>query len=272
MGQVIDGRAIAARRQGRLQKKLKRLRVMANVVSILVGDDPPSVLYTHIKRKKAQELGIQFTPLGFAETSPFATVANAIAKLNQDPTVTGVMVQLPLPKRFLGNRPEHDLLKLIDPKKDVDGLTGHGKYPCAAVAAVLSILQEEHVVVRGKQVVVLGASDLVGKPVAAQLVKRGGMVQMCDRQTENIAQKTRQADILISATGSPGLVTGKMVKRGVVVIDIGAEKVNGKVVGDVDFASVAPKASKITPVPGGVGPVTVISLMENAVAAAEHQV
>lgn len=268
MTYIIDGKAIATRRQIQLQKKLKGLNITPKVVSILVGDDPPSVLYTEIKRKKAAELGIDFQPLRFPEDTQFQSVFESIQKLNQDPTVTGIMIQLPLPEAFLTGHTEHELLEQIEPKKDIDGLTLKGDFLCAAVAAVLTILEEESIVIRSKKVVVLGASDLVGKPVGIELACRGANVQICDKDTPNVPEKTRQADILISATGQPHLVTGDMVKEGVVVIDVGAEKVEGKVLGDVDFDSVAPKAAKITPVPGGVGPVTVISLMENVIAAA----
>jgi methylenetetrahydrofolate dehydrogenase (NADP+)/methenyltetrahydrofolate cyclohydrolase len=180
------------------------------------------------------------------------------------------MVQLPLPKEFLQGRDEKELLKFIDSQKDVDGLNYAHKpstFVPAAVKAVISVLEDENISVENKKVVVVGASDLVGKPVSEELKKMGAEVTVIDSKTEDVKEKTLEADILISATGVPGLITGEMVKVGVIVIDVGAEKVDGKVVGDVDFESVEPKASRITPVPGGVGPMTVISLMENVVEA-----
>lgn len=268
MDKIIDGKRLAEKREKKLRKKLGGLASKPRVVSILVGDDPSSLLYTELKRKKAQELDIDFRPMHFPAQSPFSNVAQAVSHLNQDKEITGIMVQLPLPEKFLGSRQSRELLELIDPQKDVDGLTANTPFLPAAVKAVISILEEEGVEVRGKRAVVLGESDLVGKPLAKELRSRGAQVTICNKQTPNISELTKQAQLIISATGVPKLLTGEMVSEGVVVIDVGAEKVDEKVVGDVDFESVASKASKITPVPGGVGPVTVISLMENVVEAA----
>lgn len=270
---IIDGRKLAALRQEKLVEKIKKLSKTSKVVSILVGDDAPSVLYTNIKQKKAAEVGIDFQPIYFDLASPLVkweAICQKIKELNNDESVDGIMVQLPLPESFLHGRDEKELLQLINPQKDVDGLNYAQKgtpFVPAAVKAVLSILDDENIEVQGRKVVVVGASDLVGKPVAAELEKLGADVTICNSKTMNLQGEVLQADILVSATGVPGLITGDMVKNGAVVIDVGAEKIDGKVVGDVDFQSVYPKASKITPVPGGVGPMTVISLMENVVEA-----
>lgn len=276
---IIDGKNLAATREAEIKRKVANSGITPNGVNILIGDDPSSVLYTQIKEKKAKELGINFQTLRFThapgrcdrEVLPeWNEVVNKIKELNEDKNIHGLMIQLPLPKEFLGNHQTEELLRLIDPQKDIDGLNYArkvGPYVPAAVKAVLSILEDENIEVVGKQVVVVGASDLVGKPAALELEKRGAKVKICDKGTVDLKQCTLQADVLISATGVPGLITGDMVKNGMVVIDIGAEKVDGKLLGDVDFASVYPLASKITPVPGGVGPMTVIALMENMVQA-----
>lgn len=264
---IIDGRKLAQIRQEKLVEKIKTLPKTPKVVSFLIGSDAPSVLYTNIKQKKAEEIGIKFEAIRLPVETEFEEVAEKIRDLNDEKDVDGIMVQLPLPEEFLKGRDEHELLELIDGKKDVDGLTTKGKFLSATARSVISILEDENIEVKGKKVVVVGASDLVGKPVATELEKMGAEVKMCDSKTENIRLLTIEADILISATGVPKLIKGHMVKNGAVVIDVGAEKVDGKVVGDVDFESVEPLASRITPVPGGVGPMTVISLMENAVEA-----
>lgn len=260
---IIDGKKLAAQHERLLAAKIKKLKTKPKVVSILVGEDPASVLYSQMKQKKAQELGISFALKSFPENAHFDEIAEEIKKLNKDRQVSGIMVQLPLPKKFLGENQPEDLLRLINPKKDVDGLTGKGKSLPAAVKAVLSILDDEKIKVSGADVTIIGASQLVGLPLAKQLEKKRAKVSVCDINTSNLREQTLRADILISAAGEPDLVIGKMVKDGAVVIDVGISKIDGKIAGDVDFESVSEKASKITPVPGGVGPMTIISLMEN---------
>lgn len=262
---IIDGKKLAEKREEKLIKEIKGLPKTPKIVSLLVGTDAPSVLYTNIKQKKACEMGICFEALKFPADMEFDQVLSDITQLNEDPEVDGIMVQLPLPKEFLKNKDEHDLLEAIDGKKDIDGLTSKKVFLSATAKAVVSIIEDEKISVYRKKVVVVGASDLVGKPVATELSRMGAIVEVCDSKTGDLKSHTQTADVLISATGVPNLIKGDMVKQGVVVIDVGAEKVDGKLVGDVDFASVAPKAFKITPVPGGVGPMTVISLMENVV-------
>lgn len=272
---IIDGKKIALKQEERLKEKLKSLGKKPKVVSVLIGDDPASLLYTQMKQKKAQDLGIDFQFIHFPETVNFSEVGLTIVKLNQDPQVNGVMIQLPLPENFLQDKKAEELLNLINPKKDVDGLTENSRFLPAAVKAVMTILEEEGVNIKGKFVVVLGTSRLIGMPIAREVKKQGALVSSCNKGTPNINDITKRADILISATGAAGLVTGDMVKDGVIVIDVGTLVIEDelkepsiKVLGDVDFGTVVKKASKITPVPGGVGPVTVVSLMENVTEAA----
>lgn len=262
---IIDGRKIAQKHQEKLKQEIARLTTKPKMVSILVGEDPSSILYSKIKQKKAAEIEIDFEWVSFPEDTPYLEVVNKIQQLNQDQSVQGIMVQLPVPESFLTGHTELEFLQNINPEKDVDGLTQKGPFVPAAVAAVLIMLKDQGISVQNKKVVVIGASDLVGKPLALELEKLGGKISVCNSKTLDLAEETKEADIIISATGIPGILTGDMIKEGVVVIDVGTSKVNGKIVGDVDFSSVYPKALKITPVPGGVGPVTVVCLMENVV-------
>ncbi len=272
MDNVIDGRKLAAIHEQRLIDKLRHLNFRPKIVSILVGDDEASLTYTKMKQKKAAEVGIDFDYIKFPETEQFQNVAMTIVKLNQDPRINGIMVQLPLPGEFLRERTTDDLLGRIDPQKDVDGLRVDSPFLPATVRGVISILEDENVEVAGKFFAVLGKGQLVGKPIAKELKKRGALIGVIDSKTPNTADITRRADVIISAVGKPNLVTGEMVKEGVVVIDVGITRLdNGRLVGDVDFGSVSQKASKITPVPGGVGPMTVVSLMENVVESAERR-
>ena len=260
---IIDGRKWAKVHEEKLGEKIKKLKRVPRGENILIGNDPSSVLYTKIKENKAGELGIDFktTRLPADDSSFESVVRYIIHQLNRPNGPDGIMIQLPIPEEFLQGRSEKELLKAIDPQKDIDGLTGKGPFPPAAVGAILSLLKDEGIEITGKKAVVVGASDLVGKPAALELEKLGAEVEICDSKTEDLKTKTLAADILVSATGVPGLIQGDMIKEGVVVIDVGAEKVKGKIVGDVEFESVYPKASKITPVPGGVGPMTVVTLM-----------
>lgn len=272
MDKKINGKQIAEKRQLALTEKVKELEPIS-VVSILVGDDPPSVLYTGLKQKKALEVGITFTPITFSADTSFEEVVNKIKELNNDSSIDGIMLQLPLPKTFLGEHTHQELTELIDPEKDIDGLSSNRLVPPAAVAAVLSILESQYITVFDMPVVVMGNSDLVGKPMAQELEKMGGHVSIIDSKTENPAELTLEAALIVTAVGKPGILTGEMVHEGVVVIDIGTlviedqldGEVQKKVVGDVDFESVLPKAKLITPVPGGVGPMTIIALLENCV-------
>ncbi len=272
---IINGRALAQKREIELLEKLSGLNIKPKVVSILIGDDPPSLLYTQMKQKKAAELGIDFQYIHLPKTENFANVSMMILKLNNDLSVNGIMVQLPLPKEFLKGKKADELLSQIDSKKDVDGLTGKSQFLPAAVKAVMNIIEEENINLKGKFVAVLGTSKLVGLPLAEEFKKRGALVSSINRETPNIPQITQRADIIVSATGVANVLTGDMVKEGIIVIDVGTLVIEDElsenpkeVRGDVEFATVLPKASRITPVPGGVGPLTVISLMENVVEAA----
>lgn len=277
---IINGKALARKREELLKNSLLNLDGRPKVVSILIGDDPSSLLYSKMKQKKAHKLGIDFDFEQFPEDIEYEVIEGVIERLNEDPAVTGIMVQLPLPKKFLQNHKTQELLDLINPQKDIDGLTSNSPFKTAAVVAVFNILEEEGIDLKNKNAVVVGTSDLIGKPIAKGLEEKGAIVHSVNRATLNKEEICKNADILITATGVPNLIKGEMVKEGVVVIDVGVMVIEEpkedtshqpsetrQILGDVEFESVYPKASKITPVPGGVGPLTVVALMENAVKA-----
>lgn len=268
MVQLIDGKTLAKLREEKLKKEISGLGFTPKVISIVIGEDAPSLLYTKMKQKKASDVEIDFEPRYFSANTKYDEVVNFIRKLNEDSLINGIMIQLPIPDEFLKGRDWREILAEIKIEKDVDGL----RYPDseflpATARAVLSILDDEKIRLNNKKITVLGRSNLVGKPVADELLKRGAEVSVVHSQTPNPKEMTLEGDIVISAVGKAFLVKGDWIKIGAVVIDVGTseDRENGKIVGDVDFDKAKLKASKITPVPGGVGPMTVISLMENVV-------
>lgn len=262
---IINGNKLADLRLDELKKKVGSLKVKPKVVDIVIGDDEPSLLYARMKQKKASSLGIDFLPLHFTSGVSFEQVTNEVRALNDDTDITGLMLQLPVPTVFLGNHSQEELINLISPKKDVDGLRQDSLFLPATVKAVFSILEDENIKLGNKKVVVLGSKGMVGKRIVGELRKRDVSVVGCDVDTPNTKEECLNADVVISVTGVPALVKADMVKEGAGVIDVGITKVNGKTAGDVDFDSVIHKVSKISPVPGGVGPMTIVSLMENIV-------
>ncbi len=273
MVQLIDGKTLSKAREEILKKKVLDLSFTPKVISIVIGKDAPSLLYTKMKQKKAADVGINFEPKYFSSDTKFDEVVNFIRKLNDDPSVNGVMIQLPIPEEFLKGKDWRKILSEINVEKDIDGLRYQdSKFLPATARAVLSILDDEKIEVSGKKVTVFGRSNLVGKPVADELIKKGAEVSVVHSQTPNPKEISLEGDIVISAVGKPYLVKGDWIKQGAVVIDVGTSKdrESGKIVGDVDFEQAKLRASKITPVPGGVGPMTVISLMENVVESAKR--
>lgn len=257
MYQLIDGRMWAKKHEEALREKMSQLKLSKQpvLVSFLIGDDPASAQYTAMKQKKAQSLGIDFKVEKHPQDVAFGKVAKRMQELNDDPQVFGIMVQLPSLE---------GLKDLIDPKKDVDGLLADSPYTPAVVRAVVSILDDEKVKLDGTLITVVGYSPLIGRPLTGILRNRGAIVTPCNRKTIDLKAEVLKGDVVISTVGKASLITGDMVRGGAVVIDVGTVKLDdGRVVGDVDFPSVSLKAAKITPVPGGVGPMTVISLMEN---------
>lgn len=274
----IDGKALAAQVKAQVREEAAKLPRRPGLAVILVGDDPASKVYVNGKEKDCGECGI----VSFSHKLPADTTQEAlldlIRQLNADPAVDGILCQLPLP----GHLDEDAVINAIVPDKDVDcfhpfnvGRMSIGQpvfLPCTP-AGVMEMLRAYDVPIRGRRCVVLGRSNIVGKPMAMLLTQADGTVTVCHSRTEDLASITRQADILVSAIGRAGFVTADMVKDGAVVIDVAMNRnAEGKLCGDVDFAAVEAKASYITPVPGGVGPMTRALLMRNILTAAKaHQ-
>jgi methylenetetrahydrofolate dehydrogenase (NADP+) / methenyltetrahydrofolate cyclohydrolase len=243
---------------------------------ILVGDNPASAVYVRNKVRACAEVGIRSVRYDFPVDIPQETVLSTIEQLNADPGIHGILVQLPLPLHIASSR----VLRTISAEKDVDGfhlynvgglVVGDTIFPPCTPYGVVKMLEHEGISVEGKNVVVVGASNIVGKPMALMLMQRDATVCICHAKTRDLAQFTILADILVVAAGKPNLILPQMVKTGAVVIDVGINRLpNGRLVGDVDFEGVREKASYITPVPGGVGPLTVTMLLVNTIASAER--
>jgi len=275
---IIDGKRIAAEIRQEVRQRVQRLRETTGKVPglavILVGDDPASATYVRSKTKACQEAGIfsrQLTPPGNVSQSDLLCI---VQEMNRDPEIHGILVQLPLPKHL----DERAVLETVDAAKDVDGFTfaSIGRLvenqplfvPCTP-AGILEILDREEIAISGKRAVVVGRSEIVGKPISLLLLHRHATVTICHSRTVDLAGETRHADILVAAVGRPRMITGEMIKPGAVVIDVGINRIDDKLVGDVDFESAVQISSAITPVPGGVGPMTVAMLLKNTLRAFE---
>ncbi len=283
MPEIIDGKKIAATIKTEIAAGVELLKrekgVTPSLTVLLIGNDPASQVYVSSKAKAAEKLGIQSETIKLAETVSLKDVLNLIDELNGNPKVHGILVQLPLPQHLNTEL----ILERLNPQKDVDGLhpinlgrlaAGQPKFiPCTPYG-IWELLRRTHHSPEGKDVAILGRSNLVGRPLSLLLSLKqkdcNATVTLCHSGTSNLPQLSRQADILISAMGQPEYVTGDMVKPGAIVIDVGIHrKEDGKLVGDIDFTSVAPLVSAITPVPGGVGPMTIAMLMQNTFQAAK---
>lgn len=277
---IIDGAGVSAviRAEcgGRVDRLVANGDMRPGLAVIIVGSNPASKVYVRNKIRACEEVGIRSSRFDFPEDTEQQTVIETIKDLNADPKVHGILVQLPLP-------PSYDIaqiLKTISADKDVDGfhlynvgglVVGGTVFPPCTPYGVVKLLQHEQIPIEGKNVVVVGASNIVGKPMALMLMHHEATVSICHAKTKDLAQFTILADILVVAAGKPNLILPQMVKTGAVVIDVGINRTaDGKLVGDVDFEGVAKKASFITPVPGGVGPMTVSMLLVNTIASCER--
>ena len=273
---IIDGKAVAARIRAEVKAEVERLPSPPGLATILVGDDPASATYVRMKREDCAEVGIEsfhHEPPGDVSQGE---LADLIASLNDDERIHGILLQLPLPDHL----DQDALITAIDAGKDVDGLTPanagllfQGRdalVPCTP-AGVMELLAEAGAELEGARAVVIGRSILVGKPLVQLLLAENATVTHCHSRTRELAAVCREADVLIAAVGSPGLVTSDMVREGVVVIDVGTNRTDEGLVGDVDFDGVKDKAAAITPVPGGVGPMTRAMLLSNTLKAARRR-
>ena len=266
-GKILDGTRICNTILHKAKQKVAQISKKITMALLLVGEDPASIVYTNIKKKRADKIGVPTDIIKLPETSTQEEVIAKIKELNR--SHSGLIVQLPLPKHLN----QQSILNTIDPNKDIDGLTwtslgkviaGDETFAPATPKAVIRILEEYNIPFEGKEVVIINRSNLIGKPMAMMFLNRSSTVTVCHRQTKDLKHHTQNADIIVMGVGKPNLLTADMVKKGVVIIDVGISKVDGKIVGDV-APSVIEKASYMTPVPGGVGPSTVAILIENLV-------
>lgn len=275
---LLSGRVAADKILTVLKSKIAQLN--PKLVVVQVGDDPGSGSYIKQKIKSCTEVGMRSEHRHLPSAISLSDLMTEINRLNADPDVTGFIVQLPLPGHLQPHVPE--IIRAIDPKKDVDGFGAYnlGKVflskefehlPPATPAGIIMLLEHYKISVAGKHAVIVGRSNIVGKPLAVMLLNRDATVTVCHSKTKKIADCTLQGDILIAAVGKPKFITKDMVKPGAVVIDVGTSRVGGTLTGDIDFEAVEKVASAITPVPGGVGPMTVASLIRNCVRAKERQ-
>lgn len=280
MAVILDGKAVSAKVKEEVKEEVEALKkqgVSVGLAVIIVGNNPASRTYVNNKKKACEAAGILSEEYALPEETTQEELLALVEELNHKDSINGILCQLPLPKQL----DEEAVIAAISGKKDVDAFSavnvGHimiGDYsflPCTP-AGIMEILRHYNIDVAGKECVVIGRSNIVGKPMAMLLLHQNGTVTICHSKTKNLKDVTSRADILVAAVGISHFVTADMVKEGAVVIDVGMDRdENGKLCGDVDFAAVEPKASYITPVPGGVGPMTIATLLKNTVTAAKQQ-
>ena len=279
MAKIIDGKVISASVKKRVQDEvtdLKQKGVTVGLAVIIVGEDPASKVYVSNKKKACEALGIISEEYALPESTTNEELLALINELNRKPSINGILCQLPLTKHL----DEKLIINSIDPNKDVDAfhpfnvgkiMIGDFHFLPCTPAGVMEMLEYEGIDVTGKNCVVIGRSNIVGKPMNMLLLHKNGTVTVCHSKTKNLAEICKKADILVAAVGRPNFVTADMVKPDAVVIDVGINRVDGKLCGDVDFENVSKIASAITPVPGGVGPMTIAMLMQNTLTAAKIQ-
>ncbi len=276
--QIIDGKAISKQIKEECRLKAERYKAQGIEITlavIQVGSDPASGVYVRNKKRACEECGIKSLSYELPEETSEEELLSLIGRLNADWEVNGILVQLPLPEQI----DEDKVIQAIDVAKDVDGFhpmsagalcTGQKGFVSCTPAGIIELLKRSNIEISGKECVVAGRSNIVGKPAALLLLRENGTVTLCHSKTADLKEVTKRADILVVAVGRPKFITADYVKEGAVVIDVGIHRnENGKLCGDVDFDSVAPKCSAITPVPGGVGPMTIAMLMSNCVASVD---
>ncbi len=276
---IMDGKSVSEEIRNDLKKRAEALcskGTQARLDIILVGENPASKIYVEKKIKASGETWIKAELHKFPESAKQGEIIGMIEKLNSDKSVHGILVQLPLPKHIN----EQDVLDSICPEKDVDGLTtynlgnlfaGRAKFEPCTPKGIMKMLDHEKIGIEGRDVVVVGRSNIVGKPISMMMLKRNGTVTVCHSKTKDLKTHSRNADILVVAVGKAKLITEDMVKEGAVIVDVGMNRTEDGLCGDVDFEKVKEKVSYITPVPGGVGPLTVAMVLENTVISAERR-
>lgn len=280
MTEIIDGKGLAKKIRENLKKDVDELRkegIIPKFAVILVGEDPASKIYVRNKNKACVEIGIEYEEHVLKQDTTMEELLRLIDKLNKDKSINGILLQSPLPQHLDIN----EALKQIDYKKDVDGFNpvnvgklslGQDCFVSCTPYGIIKMLEEYKIPIEGKNAVIIGRSNIVGKPLIQCLLSKNATVTICHSKTQNIEEITKNSDIIIAAMGKPKFLKGNMVKQGATVIDVGINRMeNGKIVGDVDFEEVSKKTSYITPVPGGVGPMTIAMLMNNIVKATKEQ-
>ena len=280
MAKLIDGKAVSASVRAQVAQEVAAMKekgVTPGLAVVIVGDDPASRTYVNNKKKACAETGIYSEEYALPASTTQGELLELVRTLNEKPDIHGILVQSPLPKGL----DEEAVIEEINPRKDVDAfhpqnvgriMIGNFHFLPCTPAGVIELIRSQGIEIAGKSCVVIGRSNIVGKPMAMLLLHNNGTVTICHSKTKNLAAICREADILVAAVGRPKFVTEDMVKPGAVVIDVGMDRdENGKLCGDVDFAHVEPKAGYITPVPGGVGPMTIAMLLKNTITAAKLQ-
>ncbi len=280
MAIIIDGKELAKKIRANLKiecEELKKKNINSKLAVIMVGEDPASKVYVRNKSKACEDVGIEYEEYLLDVNTTQKELIELIEKLNNDKTINGILLQSPIPS----NLDINEAFRTISPQKDVDGFNpinvgklvlNQDTFVSCTPYGIMKMFEEYDIDLTGKNVVILGRSNIVGKPLIHCCLNKNATVTSCHSKTQNIAQKAKEADVLISAIGKANFVTADMVKDGAVVIDVGINRLdNGKITGDVDFESVKEKASYITPVPGGVGPMTIAMLMNNVIKATRRQ-
>lgn len=275
--QILDGKSLANNIELEISKEVEELNksgITPGLAVILVGNNPASQSYVSMKAKACKRTGIYSTTHEMPESIPQESLLQTIELLNQNPNIDGILVQLPLPPHIDTTA----VLEAIAPQKDVDGfhpynmgrvLANLDSFIPATPLGVITLLKHYNIELKGKNVVIVGASNIVGKPLASLFLNEFATITLCHIYTKDLAKHTKEADIVCVAVGKPNLITKDMVKDGAIIVDIGISKVDDKIVGDVDFEGVSKKCDFITPVPGGVGPMTIASLLQNTIKAAK---
>jgi len=270
---ILDGKKTADKRLEILKEEIEDSGLYPRLATVIVGEDPASQMYVRMKHRACEQVGIGSVGLTLAENATTEQVLKAVAQLNDDADINGILIQLPLPKQVDTER----VIASVSPDKDVDGFhpfnlgllfSGRPRFAPCTPKGIMTLLSEYKIEIAGTRAVVIGRSIDVGRPMSALLMNADATVTVCHSKTKNLTEEIRKADILVSAVGKAHFITVEMVRPGAVVIDVGINQLNGKLVGDVDFAAVKDIASAITPVPGGVGPMTIATLMENTYRAA----
>ena len=277
---ILDGKKVATALENRLKKRLENLKnynYMPKLAIILIGDNPSSAMYAAFMQKVAKKYGIQSELLKRDNQVTETELENLISRLNSDAAVTGILMMMPLPDHICTQK----IIDLIDPDKDIDGLTtvnagrlfsGRDGFFGCTPRAVMEILESYDITVDGKRVVILGRSNVIGKPVSMMLLNKNATVTICHSRSRNLKEITQEADIIVVAVVHPCSLSGDMIKKGAIVIDVGINRIDGKTVGDADYESVLPVAGAVTPVPGGVGAVTTTMVIESVIKAGEQAV